>query len=71
MGRSSSHVGRAVLTMIAAEVLAVALDMPDVGSHTLLVLVSGACLLTYVVWTTRRIRRLPDAGTVFDPAQDE
>jgi len=54
------------LAMIAAEVLAVALDMPDVGSHTLLVLVSGACLLAYAAWTTLLARRLPDPGTLFE-----
>ena len=54
------------LTMIAAEVLAVGLDMPDVGSHTLLVLVLGACVLAYVGWTTRLTQPLPDAGTLFE-----
>ncbi len=54
------------LTMVALEVLAVALDMPDVGDHTLLVLVISACLLSYVAWTTLRTRRLPDAGTLFE-----
>ncbi|HSH60191.1 MAG TPA: HTTM domain-containing protein, partial [Acidimicrobiales bacterium] len=54
------------LTMIALETFAVALDMPDVGSHTLLVLMIGTCLLAYVVWTTWRHRRLPDAGTLFE-----
>jgi len=60
-----TSVGR-FLTMIAAEVLSVGLDMPDVGSHTLLVLVSGACVLTYAGWRTLRNRRLPDAGTLFE-----
>lgn len=54
------------LTMIATEVVAVALDMPDVGSHTLLVLVSGVCVLAYVAWTSLRTRRLPDAGNLFE-----
>jgi len=54
------------LTMIAAEVVAVALDMPDVGSHTLLVLVSGVCVLVYATWTTLRARRLPDPGVLFE-----
>jgi hypothetical protein len=54
------------LTMVALEVLAVALDMPEVGSHTLLVLVIGVCLLGYVAWTTLRIRGLPDAGALFE-----
>ena len=60
-----TSVGR-FLTMIAAEVLSVSLDMPDVGSHTLLVLVSGASVLAYVGWTTLATRRLPDAGTLFE-----
>ncbi len=54
------------LAMIAAEVVAVTLDMPDVGSHTLLVLIIGVCLLSYVGWTTVRNGRLPDAGTLFE-----
>ncbi len=54
------------LTMIGAEVFSVALDMPDVGSHTLLVLVSSACMLSYAGWTTLRTRRLPDAGALFE-----
>jgi len=54
------------VTMVAAEVLSVALDMPDVGSHTLLVLLSGTCVLTFVGWTTLRTRRLVDAGTLFE-----
>jgi len=54
------------LTMIASEVVAVALDMPDVGDHTLLVLVFGTCVLTYVAWSTLRTRRLPDAGSLFE-----
>jgi len=54
------------VTMIAAEVFAVALDLPDVGDHTLLVLVSGVCVLTYVAWTTLRTRRLPDPGILFE-----
>ena len=54
------------LTMVAAEVVSVALDMPDVGSHTLLVLVSCACMLTYVGWTTLRTRGLPEPGALFE-----
>ena len=54
------------LTMIAMEVLTVALDMPDVGSHTLLLLVSGVCLLIWVAWVALRARRLPDAGILFE-----
>jgi len=64
VGRPTSV--RRFLTMMALEVFAVALDMPDVGSHTLLVLMIGACLLAYVGWTTLRQRRLPDAGTFFE-----
>jgi len=54
------------VVMIATEVFAVALDLPDVGDHTLLVLVSGVCVLTYVAWTTVRTRRLPDPGILFE-----
>ena len=54
------------LTMIAMEVFAVALDMPDVGSHTLLLLVSGVGLLTWVALFALRTQRLPDAGVLFE-----
>ena len=57
---------RRFLTMVAAEVVSVALDMPDVGSHTLLVLVSCACVLTYAAWTTSRARGLPEPGALFE-----
>ena len=60
-----TSVGR-FLSMVAAEVLSIALDMPEVGSHTLLVLVSGTSVLAYVCWTTLRIRRLPGPGTLFE-----
>ena len=60
-----TSVGR-FLTMIAIEVFAVALDMPDVGSHTLLVMVSGVCVLTWVAWFALRTQRLPDAAAVFE-----
>lgn len=53
------------LIMLAAEVLAVGIDMPGVGSHTLLVLVLGACVLTYAGATTLRNRRLPGPATLF------
>lgn len=53
------------LALVAVEVWAVALDMPDVGSHTLLVLIVGVCVLVDVGWTTARSRRLPDGGTLF------
>ncbi|MDQ6726184.1 MAG: HTTM domain-containing protein [Actinomycetota bacterium] len=54
------------LAMIGAEVVAVSLDMPDVGSHTLLVLISGACVLIYVAWTSARTQRLPAPGQLFE-----
>ncbi|MDQ3640443.1 MAG: hypothetical protein M3450_02945, partial [Actinomycetota bacterium] len=54
------------LTMIATEVLAVALDMPEVGSHTLLLLVSGVSVLTWVAWFAFRAHRMPDAGVLFE-----
>jgi hypothetical protein len=57
---------RRFLTMVAAEAVSVALDMPDVGSHTLLVLVSCACVVAYAAWTTARRRRLPDPGALFE-----
>ena len=60
-----TSVGR-FLAMVAAEVLSVALDMPEVGSHTLLVLVSGTSVLVYVCWTTFRTRRLPGPGALFE-----
>lgn len=52
--------------MLAAEVLSVALDMPEVGSHTLLVGVSGACVLAYVAWKSLPTRRLPDPGALLE-----
>ncbi len=54
------------VTMIATEVFAVAVDLPNVGDHTLLVAVSGVFVLTYVAWTTLRTRRLPDPGILFE-----
>lgn len=53
------------VTMIATEVVSVALDMPGVGSHTVLVLVSGACVLAFVGLTALRTRRLPGAGALY------
>ncbi|HEV2819374.1 MAG TPA: HTTM domain-containing protein, partial [Solirubrobacteraceae bacterium] len=55
-----------LLALLAAEVLAVALDMPGVGSHTLLVLVLGACILAYAGSTTLRTRRPPAPGALFE-----
>lgn len=54
------------LVMISAEVVAVALDLPYVGDHTLLVLVTGACLICYASWTTAVTGRLPTAGALFE-----
>lgn len=53
------------LAMIAVEVVAVGLDMPDVFSHTLLMLVIGATVLVHVGWSACRDRQLPDAGVLF------
>lgn len=53
------------VTMLAAEVVSVVLDMPGVGSHTVLVLVSGTCVLAFVGLTACRTRRLPDAGALY------
>ena len=52
------------LGMLAAKWLSVAIDMPEVGSHTLLVGVSGACVLAYVAWTSLPTRRLPAPGAL-------
>ncbi len=60
-----ASVGR-FLTMTSAEVVSVAIDMPDIGSHTLLVLVIGACVLAFAGWSTLRARRLPEAGWLFE-----
>jgi len=57
-------VGRFV-AMIAAEVVAVALDMPLVGSHTLLMLIVGGCALGHLGWTALRERTLPTPAAVF------
>ena len=54
------------LMMLATEVVAVTLDMPDVGSHTLLALVSGGCMLMWTAWTTLRTHRLPEGGVLFE-----
>lgn len=53
------------VVMLAVEVVSVWLDMPGVGSHTVLVLVSATCMLAFVGWTALPSRRLPDAGTVY------
>ncbi|MDP9383855.1 MAG: HTTM domain-containing protein, partial [Actinomycetota bacterium] len=53
------------VAMLAAEVGSVALDMPGVGSHTVLVLVCGTCVLAYVGAVSWRSRRLPEAGALF------
>ncbi len=62
--RPTSVVRFAVVT--AAEVVSVALDMPFVGSHRLLELISGAVVLGYLVWTTLRSRQVPAPGAVFE-----
>lgn len=49
-----------------AEVVAVALDMPFVGSHRQLDLIVGACVLGYLGWTTMRAGKVPTPGAVFD-----
>ena len=64
MGRPTS-VTRFLL-MLAAEVVAVALDLPYVGDHTLLVLVTGACVLGDVGWTGLLTRGLPEPGALFE-----
>ncbi len=52
--------------MTAAKVVSVALDMPFVGSHRLLYLISGAGVLGYLGWTTLRARQVPTPGAVFE-----
>ncbi len=60
-----TSVGRFLLA-VGAEVVAVALDMPFVGSHTLLVLIVGGCVLAQLGWLTVRARRLPSPAAAFD-----
>lgn len=52
--------------VLAAEAVAVALDMPFAGSHTLLVLVVCAAIGVHLGWTTVRDRRAPGPGAVFE-----
>jgi hypothetical protein len=54
-----------LLTMLALEVVAVWLDMPGAGSHTLLVAVCGASVLLYAAGATASARRLPDPAVFF------
>jgi hypothetical protein len=54
------------LAMVAAEVAAVALEMPGAGSHTVLVGVVGACVIAYAAWTAAARGGLPDAGALFE-----
>jgi len=53
-------------TMLALEVVAVWLDMPGAGSHTLLAGVCGAAILVYAAGATASARRLPDAAALFE-----
>ena len=53
------------LAMVGAEVVSVTIDMPGVGSHTLLLGVCGASVLAYTGWVALRTRRLPEAGGLF------
>ncbi len=55
-----------LLTMLALEVVAVWLDMPGAGSHTLLVAVCGASVLLYAAGATASARRLPGAAAFFE-----
>lgn len=54
------------VAMTAAEVVSVALDVPFVGSHRLLELIIGVCVLGYLVCTTLRARQVPTPGAVFE-----
>ncbi len=56
------------LAMLATEVTALALDMPALGSHTVLVLVCGTCLLVDTGATALRARRMPTPGELFERA---
>ena len=51
--------------MLGAEVVSVAIRMPDVGDHTLLIGVIGACILTHLGGSLIRTRRPVDAGALF------
>jgi len=55
-----------LLAMLALEVVAVWLDMPGAGSHTLLVAVCGASVLLYAAGASASARRLPDAAALFE-----
>lgn len=57
-------VGR-FLAMLALQVVSVAVDMPDVGDHTLLVGLVGACVLAYGSATTLGTRRPVTGGSLF------
>lgn len=55
-----------VLALLAAAVAGVAVDMPDVGDHVLLIGVCGAGILSYAVITSLAARRLPEPGALFE-----
>lgn len=57
-----------VLTMLGLEVLAVARDMPGVGSHTLLLAICAGAIVADAAWLLLRSRRLPDAATLISRA---
>ncbi len=63
--QAPGSVGR-FAAMIAAEVVAVSLDMPFAGSHTLLVLIFGGCALVHLGWTALRARSVPTPESVFN-----
>ncbi|MBJ7289586.1 HTTM domain-containing protein, partial [Williamsia sp.] len=60
-----TSVGRLAI-MLAAEVVAVGHDLPYVGDHTLVVLVTGMSVLALLAWTLARNRRLPAPEELFD-----
>ena len=55
-------------SLLAAEVIAVWRDMPEVGDHILLVGLSGACLLGHWVASALRERCPPTAGEIWEAA---
>lgn len=53
------------LTLLGFAVVSVAVDMPNVGDHTLLVGLVGVSVLAYAGLATLADRRLPEPGPLF------
>ncbi|MDQ6838363.1 MAG: HTTM domain-containing protein [Actinomycetota bacterium] len=62
--RPTSVIRFAVMT--AVKVVSVALDLPFVGSHRLLELITGAGVISFLLWTTLRERHVPTPGALFE-----